>query len=273
MIRIALMGDLHYSIIHTDMELRKEADFFYSGFLQRFLDADAQWHVSIGDLTHDGQKEEFQEVYKHIRDSGRTFRQVLGNHDVLHLTNAEIGPLIEQPRYDVVHTEDMMLVFLDTTKELKLHGWGLDSIQWVWLEEQIELSGEKPLILFAHHPVPGTTKFSPDDSMRFEAFQDIRPLLNRKKGLVLYFNGHTHTHSIVSKGNHHFIQTGAVVCDPGYIVVEIDAEQVRIESVRLNDEELSSGRKALFERLPEYHRPDIYSDRDCSVTYTIDKNC
>ena len=272
MIRIALMGDLHYPQLDPDnTELTEAVHYFYQNYLNEFINLEADLHVSIGDLTHLGLENEFLSVYEHIWKRGKNFRTVLGNHDVLSLPKEKISQLIKQPRFDAIETEDCLLIFLDTTKEFELHGWGLDQEQWDWLETQVNRAKDKPLFIFAHHPIPNTTMYSPENET-FEAMQDIRPLLEKRNGLILYFNGHTHAHSIIQKEDSYFIQAGAAVCDPSFLLIELDQNKVEIQKVDVSDAKLDTYRSVLYEQMPDFHSPPSVTDRDSSITYKIVRN-
>ncbi|MCZ8511530.1 metallophosphoesterase [Paenibacillus filicis] len=275
MLKIALMGDLHYpAVTKEDNPLLIEArDQFFKYYFQTFLETEADYHISIGDITHLGIREEFEAIHHYVRNGSRNFRFVLGNHDILAYPKSELLQYTNQPRYSVIETDEALLVFLDTTKELELHGWGLDAEQWEWLPEQLRRSEDKALMIFAHHPVPGTTSSSPGTDAPFEPFQDIRPLLSSHKGTGLYFNGHTHTHSIVEKDSWHYIQTAAAICHPSIRIIELNNNQVQIKSIELDDEPFMRNRQYLHDHLKGFHRPKgtIYESKDLSHTLTINK--
>ncbi|MBS4198160.1 metallophosphoesterase [Bacillus sp. FJAT-49732] len=148
MMRIALLGDLHYPDVGSNNEeLSVAVDHFFGQYLREFFSVEADFHVSIGDLTHLGLESEFVNVYNYIKQYNINFRAVLGNHDVLSLPKEKISSLIQQSTYDLIETQGSLLLFLDTTKEFELHGWGLDQKQWQWLEKQIDRSKEKPLFI------------------------------------------------------------------------------------------------------------------------------
>ncbi|MCR2823525.1 metallophosphoesterase family protein [Lederbergia panacisoli] len=259
MLRIALLGDLHYPVIDSsNKQLSAAVDHFFEDYLHEFLSIEADFHISIGDLTHLGLESEFLSVYKIINKFNRNFQTVLGNHDVLSLPKEKISSLIQLPTYHSLETEEYFLLFLDTTKEFELHGWGLDQEQWRWLEKQMEHSKEKHLLVFAHHPVPETTTISPKSEGLKEPLQDIRPLLKKRDGCVIYFNGHTHVRSYVQKNNFHFIQAGAAICDPDILLVELDGSNVNVRRMDIINKELEDSRKILYEKLPEFHRPKLF---------------
>ncbi|MCJ8008193.1 metallophosphoesterase family protein [Lederbergia wuyishanensis] len=253
--RIALLGDLHYPDVDSNKkELSAAVDHFFEQYLREFFSIEADFYVSIGDLTHLGLESEFLTIYNYIKQYDINFRAVLGNHDVLSLSKEEICSLIQQPSYDWIETQSALLLFLDTTKEFELHGWGLDQKQWQWLEEQIVRSREKPLFIFAHHPVPETTAFSPN-SADLVSFQDIRPLLKKREGLVIYFNGHTHIQDYHRENCHHYIQAGAPICNMEVLLIELNGNEVDVKKVDVRNKELEDSRKILYETLPDFHRP------------------
>ncbi|MEF2246053.1 metallophosphoesterase family protein [Paenibacillus sp. IITD108] len=260
MLRIALMGDLHYPIIASNSKkremLQNAKTNFFKAYFDHFFEVAADLYLSIGDLTHNGNSEEFTEVYDLIQQYNKPFRQVLGNHDVLGISKHAIYTYTLAPHYDLISTPEASLILLDTTKEYELFSSGLDDAQWQWLDKNIESSSNKPLLVFAHHPVAGTTFDSPASDRQFEAYQDIRPLLKKREGEAVYFNGHTHSHAIVKQSNWHYVQTAAVLCDLSFRIIEIDQQTIHIKTVTLNDNLLEKNRAILYELLPDFHQPD-----------------
>jgi 3',5'-cyclic AMP phosphodiesterase CpdA len=260
MLTIALMGDLHYPQLQMQNEALLEArEKFFPAYLKSFMGTKADFHISVGDLSHMGLAEEFEAVRRLTENTGGALRFVLGNHDVLALPKNELLPVTRQPRYGSVETERALLVFLDTTKELELHGWGLDAEQWEWLQWQMELAPDKTMMVFAHHPVPDTTSGSPKADAGFMPLQDIHPLLQKRKGTSFYFNGHTHTHSIARRDQWHFIQTAAALCHPCFRLIELNGREVRIRTISLEEEPLSESGKLLHDQLKGFHRPKNFT--------------
>lgn len=71
---------------------------FYSGLLDEFLEAEADLHISLGDLTNDGTAEELRQIYGLLKRKPRNFIHVLGNHDLYAQTRAEVLSLSGQQR-------------------------------------------------------------------------------------------------------------------------------------------------------------------------------
>lgn len=256
MIRLALMGDLHYPYLENGDPLWSAREVFYSGFFHEFLATDADYYVSVGDLSHYGRRDEFEQILPYIGSKQSDFHFVLGNHDVIGQPKETLLSHLGHPRYYSIETEEAVLVFLDTTKELKLHGWGLDMDQWYWLENQLQRYSEKRMVVIAHHPVPDTTSNSPKGDRSFEPYQDLRPLLIQRRAGGLFLNGHTHTHSIFSSEGWHYVQTSAVLCEPSFRLIEVGKEQLKIKRVQIKSNSTLEAAQILHDHLEDFHRPE-----------------
>ena len=146
---------------------------------------------------------------------------------------------------------------------------GLDPEQWDWLKTQVNRSIEKPLFIFAHHPIPNTTMYSPGEIKHLKLCRTYVLYWKKEMGLFLYFNGHTHAHSIIQKEDSYFIQPGAAVCDHSFELIELDQNKVEIQKVDVSDAKLDTYRSILYEQMPDFHRPPSVTDRDSSIIYKI----
>lgn len=260
MMKLVLMGDLHYHEIDKSIPGLSEArTAFYHTLLGRFLDMDADLHISLGDLTNFGSTLELQEVYELLQREDRTFIHVLGNHDLYWQTRREVLEITGQQRYHAIDTETAMLVFLDTAKEMDFEDWGgwLDDEQLQWLEEIVEASGTKPLLVFGHHPVYNTTARSEKDKGSIHPSIDMWRILNRKKGVGVYFNGHTHVDSIVAQNNWTFVQLSACLDQHGFRIVELTDEELRISAVDITDADVLENAPMLHQHMVHFtHNPN-----------------
>lgn len=241
--KIAILGDFHYSLMENGTSDMKQArDNAYSAMLDQFLQAEADFHVSLGDFTHEGYPEEFKYLFNRVKKSGRKFVHVLGNHDTYSIPKNDILELTGQERYQVIETKEARLIFLDSTKEMNRADWGgeLDTEQVTWLELQIESSGEKPVLVFAHHPVYDTTTRSTMEKLSIHPSIDMKTVLNKKNGVGFYFCGHNHANSIVQHDKWHYIQTAACLDVTAYRLVELNDNRVNIELVYMIDNQIVS---------------------------------
>ncbi|GAB6930854.1 hypothetical protein JCM10914A_48370 [Paenibacillus sp. JCM 10914] len=240
--KLAILGDLHYH----EADERNGAwvmarDAFYTTILHHFMSAEADMHISLGDLTNFGTVSEIDEVYSIMERYDRDFVHVLGNHDTYSQTKKDLLQRTGQAGYQVLDMEQAILVFLDTTREMDLTNWGgwLDEDQLNWLEHIMVSSGTKPMLVFAHHPVHLTTRGSDRDKGSIDPSIDMWQILSKKQGSALYFNGHTHVDSITKQNNWTFVQLSACLDQHAYRIVEIEDEYIHIHAVDIDDVELS----------------------------------
>jgi predicted phosphodiesterase len=270
------MGDLHYHEIDESItEWKESRDVFYQSLLGRFLDMDADYHISLGDLTHFGTSLELREVYEILRRKERTFIHVLGNHDLYSQKRREVLEITGQQRYRAIDTEKAMMVFLDTAKEMDVNDWGgwIDDEQLQWFEEMVKASGTKPLLVFGHHPVYQTTARSERDKGSIHPDIEMWRVLSRKIGTGIYFNGHTHVDSIVEQNNWTFIQLSSCLDQHGFRIVEIADKEISISAVDMNEADLTDHAAILHLHMSHFkHNPDArgeVKDRESIVSLFI----
>lgn len=273
MMKLVLMGDLHYhEIDHSIPGLLEARTTFYHTLLERFLDINADLHISLGDLTNLGSSLELQEVYEILRHKDRTFIHVLGNHDLYTQTRREVLEITGQQRYHAIDTDTAMLVFLDTAKEMDFEDWGgwIDDEQLKWLERLIDASGSKPLLVFGHHPVYNTTARSETEKGSIHPSIDIWSILNRKNGVGIYFNGHTHVDSIVTQNNWTFVQLSACLDQHGFRILEFLEGEIRISAIDIADKDVQKHASMLHQHMKHFKpNPDARGmdlDREIMVS-------
>ncbi|QJC51085.1 metallophosphoesterase [Paenibacillus albicereus] len=259
--KLIVMGDLHYhEFDETVAGLQASHEAYYGKLMERFFEQDADLHISLGDLTNFGTERELREIYGLIgRWTGRADRRfvhVLGNHDLYAQPRADVLAQTGQPRYSRVETDLAMLAFLDTARDQDLLDWGgwIDDEQLDWLEETVVASGDKPLLVFGHHPVYATTARSEGDMGSIHRQVDMWRALGRKQGIGLYFNGHTHVDSIASRDNWTFVQLAACLDVPSFRVVEIGPESIEVSAAEALDEEIVSGSAAICAHMHHFRQ-------------------
>lgn len=274
--KLVLMGDLHYHAIDDTIPgwLSARND-FYQTFIDRFMEQEADAYISLGDLTNYGHASEMQEVYAMLRRHGKPFYHALGNHDLYAQTRREVLEQTGQARYHAITSEQAVLVFLDTAKEMDFEDWGgmVDEEQLRWFEAVVKASGSKPMLVFAHHPVHMTTARSDKEKGSIHPDVDMWRILSQKEGVGLYFNGHTHIDSIVKQHNWTFVQLSACLDEQGLRTVEIGPEDIRINAIDLADDIFAATRETLYTHMNHFRpNPDargIDSDRECVVSLRL----
>lgn len=270
--KILLMGDLHYPYLEqVDEEVLDAREKFFAGFLGEFLTIEADYHISLGDLTNQGHTEELEYVFRHINNSGRSFYHVLGNHDVYLQPKTNVFSITGQQRYHAVKSEEAHLVFLDTTREMDWKDWGgtIDAEQLSWLEQQVQESEDKPLLIFAHHPVYDTTARSHMDKLSIHPSIDMRRILGKKTGVGLYFNGHNHVHSIVNENQWHFVQTAACLDHPCFRMLELKQDEIKIHLIEAENYELLQHAPKVYNPMPYFNHTEECKGRSFDQVYTV----
>jgi predicted phosphodiesterase len=267
MLKIAIMGDLHYSQVEqSNKALWQAREAFFNQYVQAFAEIKADLRVSVGDLTHHGLAEEFLEVSALLSPVASDFCAVLGNHDVLAIPKEEILAITRQPRYEAVETEEALLLFLDTTVSLSLNGCDLDDEQFEWFQQQLTRSPHKPLLMFVHHPLLAYAfGRTPTEA---NLHRKVYPLLLSRKNGGVVFNGHTHFHKTVMVGAWHAVETAGSLCFPCFRLVEVEAGQIRVSTIALDDAELLRNSETLRDGIDRYHQPKekLYHKADLQFT-------
>jgi 3',5'-cyclic-AMP phosphodiesterase len=253
MLRLAIIGDLHYPYLDTeDQHLLNMRERFFKGFLERFMEVDADLHISLGDLTHNGFEQELTDVYRWLAPYQKPFRHVLGNHDAYSNPKQAVLATTGQKRYDSIDSPEAKLLFLDTAREMDLENWGgvLDELKLAWGEASLRDSHDKTFLFFAHHPVYNTTARSDMDKLSIDPALDVSALFGEHGGRKgLYFNGHNHAHSIVRKGDWFYIQTASCLDHPSFRLVEIGPDFIRTKVVPITDTELLAAARRIHREL------------------------
>jgi 3',5'-cyclic-AMP phosphodiesterase len=237
--KLAVIGDLHYpSAAGLDELTVQNRNEFFSTFMNDFLSQEADYHISIGDLTNIGSTEELEGIYGYIRPYHKSFIHTLGNHDLYSQTREEVLEQTGMKGNHSIETDEAILLFLETARVQDAENWGgwISEDQLDWLEEEIEKSGDKLMVIFAHHPVYDTTFRSNMPMLSIEPSIDVWSVLRQKKGKGIYVNGHNHIDSIVSNENWSFIQIAAVMDDQSVRILDITDDHCNVTAINVGTE-------------------------------------
>ena len=264
-VKIGLIGDLHYPLLAGDFIDRRDArNGLYRTVFAEFLGANLDFHIAVGDVTHEGHEKEWMAIAGLVSENGmardRNFRFVLGNHDTLQLKKNSIMAMMQQPRFSVEELPGARLILLDTTRESSPGHWGglVDAEQIEWLESLSDLP-KAPAVVIGHHPFPATTAGSEEPMMFMEDTDRLMNALAAFCSPVVYCNGHNHVHSIAAPtAQRHdwlYVQTAAVLSSPSFRILEIDGHNVTVKTHVLTNEHAASDAAAVRDGLPGYHHP------------------
>ena len=142
--RLVLLGDFHYSALEEkdkskDIEIFNTRDNYYEKVISEFLNTEGDYHISLGDITNFGDKEELKYVFNSMKKDNVNFIYVIGNHDSYNSSKKEILKEVNQKRYFSILEEGIKLIFIDSTLESNRECWAgsIDEEQLKWLENEI----------------------------------------------------------------------------------------------------------------------------------------
>ncbi|GAK08223.1 metallophosphoesterase [Geomicrobium sp. JCM 19038] len=258
MLTLALIGDLHYPVIENEsIEFQTTRERFFSKFMNEFLRIPADYHLSIGDLTHHGKQDEFKQIYNEITSTEANWKHVLGNHDLYSLRKKEVEVLINQPRYQAFTTEEGLIVLLDTTRERRPDDWSgiIDFEQYEWLEKLVHEHTDLPIFVFAHHPLYNTTTRSAEWNGSIVPEDAVHQLLTSHKRGGYYFCGHCHVHSIFKQNQWSYIQTAAVYDHPVARLVTIHNGRLDTSLYEIGDDQLAKDAQFIHHNVYKQETP------------------
>lgn len=244
--RLRLFGDLHYSKNYLQLaDFEAKRDIYFAKFFEKLFEVEADYYISLGDLTNTGDLCEWQGVYDLLRKHQAVdhFLLTVGNHDAYSLTKAQLEEFLAQPLYRAIEVDDYLLIFLDTSREKDFFDWSgyLDQDQLTWLENLLNNHRDKHLIVFGHHPLYNTTLFSNTEKASVVPQVGLKEILDQHLKPSLYLCGHVHADSIVHEGQWTYIQLAAVLDQPCVRELEISDGQVSISSYNLDETDRQKG--------------------------------
>lgn len=270
--KIAVIGDLHYPTVKEEYVLsQQERQNFYESFMAHFFSVPADLYVSIGDLTNFGTRDELEGIYAIIDQHQKPFVHVLGNHDVYAMRREEVLQITKQDRFHSLSTDSAVLAFLDTAQEQNYEDWGgtLSLEQQYWLADIVEESGTRPLLVFGHHPVYGTTKNSSKEKRSISPDIPMWDLLNKKQNAGLYINGHNHFNSIAAREQWTFLQIAAVLDEQAVRVIDISGAMISIDYVPFVDPNLREQGRNIGNAIDHFSLNTHRLGTQADVKYTI----
>ncbi|WP_282020599.1 metallophosphoesterase family protein [Planomicrobium okeanokoites] len=270
--KIAVIGDLHYPTVKEEYALsQRERQDFYESFMAHFFSVPADLYVSIGDLTNFGTQDELEGIYAIIDQHQKPFVHVLGNHDVYAMPREEVLKITKQDRFHSLSTDSAVLAFLDTAQEQNYEDWGgtLDLEQQFWLADVVADSGNRPLLVFGHHPVYGTTKNSSKEKRSISPDIPMWDLLNNKQNAGLYVNGHNHFNSIAAREQWTFLQIAAVLDEQAVRVIDISEAMISIDYVPFVDPNLRQQARNIGNAIDHFSLNTHRLGTEADVKYAI----
>lgn len=211
--------------------------------------------VVTGDHTHDERPESYAAVRRMLEPWIDRLAIVPGNHDDREVMRLILGDVVEQHAPDPPPEDDRI------TFAFRCGSWlclGLDShapgqvpgrlgtAQAAWLAERLADHGDKPSVLFCHHP-PVDVGSDWMDAIGLQDRSLLLDIVQQHPSLQLICCGHVHHEFEGNIGNTRVVTTPSTGIQfdprgstarfaadpPGYRVIEITGDQIRTHAGRL----------------------------------------
>lgn len=253
LVKIRFIPDLHYFDENELADNEKDAfNHYIDHILDRLFHEEADFYVSLGDLVNYGNQDEAEQIYRKIDAYQKRFFHVFGNHDIFKMARKDWPN-----RYHIsnkhLEFKDCLFIFLDTARELDEENYSgyLSPKTAEWLEEVLIESKDKPVVIFAHHGVPNTTRLTHKDMLRIQD-TDIESLLKIKKTPSFFLHGHNHHDSIVKEGNWTFIQGSCEIDSPTVREIIIDNEKLLYSTENLMTKEMKEWHNVFYKERKDF---------------------
>ncbi|QWG15723.1 phosphodiesterase [Bradyrhizobium sediminis] len=185
--------------------------------------------VISGDLADTPTVEEYDYLKHLLAPLELPFVSIPGNHDLREMMRATLpqgyafstGALNQR-----VEVGGLDLVLLDSSVHGKPHG-ELDGPTLQWLEATLASSGNRPALLFLHHP-PFKAGIWHMDRQNLANAGELAPVIRRHPRVLLIATGHIHRATLTM-----FAGVPATICPAPNHAVDLDLAQLREPSFKV----------------------------------------
>lgn len=262
MLRLAIIGDVHYSTSARDdssLLLHRSPRILDIALSQvaanrRPPDLVVQIGDMVGGVPQPAEtvRRDLEEAVECFDRSGLRWTWIVGNHDVVDCGGMKwVLPYLRRDRsYGEMVFGDDVLILLDSSCDA-IHG-RIDADQQAWLESKLDEHRDRRLFVFVHH----VFDWSEMDGMYIENADAIRPMLLESRAVKAIFMGHAHTNRITPFGGLYEIATSALSSWPlTFRWVDIEPARLRVRTEKLDvPDDLEAEALAAWERHPRPYR-------------------
>jgi len=166
--------------------LISDSHIFYNGLADMInlinLDKDVLFVIHGGDLTDGGMLKEYEIFHDIMDDLQVPYFTVIGNHDCLVNGRGIYNEMFGEENYSFVFKNCKFIFFNDIVWELNY-----EEPDFLWLENELENSGQYDKIFVISHIPPWSDQFSATSSWVFKTMLDTN-------NVAVSIHGHHHEH-------------------------------------------------------------------------------
>jgi 3',5'-cyclic AMP phosphodiesterase CpdA len=191
--------------------------------------------VLLGDLVNRGCSHEYERARQLLADFDGKIEPLVGNHELQRGSLADFDRSWCTDCTRVVHWRGLTLLMLNSGLEnlpdTQWHG-ALSEPQLHLLRGAVSLWGNRPLLVFCHHPIKGTVAVSSQPMFALDNSAEVDRILTGHPGPVVFISGHTHTASVVRRGPITYLGCPALGFWPhAFLVLDIDENRLEFSTV------------------------------------------
>jgi predicted phosphodiesterase len=225
-------------------------------------DFDFDFVLMLGDNIYEGPaspedyRSKFEAPYRELLESGVRFFAVLGNHDDPRQVSYAAFNMNGERYYTFTPPEDLLTRLATPVEFFAVDSTNFDRVQMRWLDERLGASKADWKIVFLHHPLYTSGRYS--NASRAHRWA-LEPILTRHHVDVV-FSGHEHIYqrSELQKGIQYFVSGGAGSLRLGdgvaapfvartydgdyhFMLIEIDDDELHFQAISRRGETIDAG--------------------------------
>jgi 3',5'-cyclic-AMP phosphodiesterase len=194
LVRIAQISDLH--IRNVTARDAREFEALLDDCIVRVNAIRPDIVIATGDLTDGGEIAEYERLRERVRGLLTRYYLLPGNHDrrdALRRVFHDHAYLFQNAAHIsyAIDAGALRVIALDSTKPGRPGGY-LDSSRLAWLQEQLRIDPQRPVLLALHHP-PFRAGVWPMDWLGFLNVRELARIVTAHSQIRCVVSGHVHS--------------------------------------------------------------------------------
>jgi 3',5'-cyclic AMP phosphodiesterase CpdA len=268
----AILSDLHIGVQGMLPDGKEYGDYAALSVraVEEILRRDIKQVVLLGDIVNRGYPEEYAQAKKVFSPIADRIIPVCGNHEL------QRGSILDFARHwgcdhfsrqRIGGIESILLNSgIEDLPDTQWHG-RLDGQQLSWLAHSLDEIGQRPLLLFIHHPLRDTVRHSDRPMLFLENSDEVMALLRTRRSPTIVFSGHNHASSIVRGDQLTFVGCPSLGFWPhAFVLAENGGGALSLSTIQVHDRLDDSPDAGAIDPSYRAHRQGCDTDLSGSIT-------